>query len=41
MSGTVMQAGKLKDARMPMRYRERVLVSRGGMARAAKSQRRA
>jgi integrase len=35
---SVMQAGRWKDTRMPMRYGERVLASRGGMARAAKSQ---
>jgi integrase len=38
---SVMQAGRWKDTRMPMRYGERVLASRGGMARAAKSQGRA
>jgi hypothetical protein len=30
-----------KDTRMPMRYGERALASRGAMARAAKSQERA
>jgi integrase len=35
---SVMQAGRWKDTRMPMRYGEKVLASRGGMARAAKSQ---
>jgi Phage integrase family len=35
---SVMQAGRWTDTRMPMRYGERVLASRGGMARAAKSQ---
>jgi integrase len=35
---SVMQAGRWKDTRMPMRYGERVLASRGGMARAAKAQ---
>jgi integrase len=38
---SVMQAGRWKDTRMPMRYGERVLASRGGMARAAKAQGRA
>jgi hypothetical protein len=35
---SVMQAGRWADTRMPMRYGERVLASRGAMARAAKSQ---
>ena len=35
---SVMQAGRWKDTRMPMRYGEKVLASRGGMARAAKEQ---
>lgn len=35
---SVMQAGRWTDTRMPMRYGERVLASRGAMARAAKSQ---
>jgi integrase len=35
---SVMQAGRWKDTRMPMRYAERVLAARGGMARAAKAQ---
>jgi integrase len=35
---SVMQAGRWKDTRMPMRYGERVLAARGGMARAAKVQ---
>ncbi len=35
---SVMQAGRWKDTRMPMRYGERVLAKRGGMARAAKEQ---
>jgi integrase len=35
---SVMQAGRWTDTRMPMRYGEKVLASRGGMARAAKSQ---
>jgi integrase len=38
---SVMQAGRWKDTRMPMRYGEKVLASRGGMARAAKAQNRA
>lgn len=38
---SVMQAGRWRDTRMPMRYGENVLASRGGMARAAKSQGRA
>jgi len=38
---SVMQAGRWKDTRMPMRYGEKVLASRGGMARAAKQQGRA
>jgi site-specific recombinase XerD len=37
----VMQAGRWKDTRMPIRYGEKVLASRGGMARAAKRQGRA
>jgi hypothetical protein len=35
---SVMQAGRWKDTRMPMRYAERVLATRGGMAQAAKEQ---
>jgi hypothetical protein len=35
---SVMQTGRSKDTRMPMRYREKVLARRGGMARAAKEQ---
>jgi integrase len=35
---SVMQAGRWRDTRMPMRYGERVLAARGGMARAAKEQ---
>ena len=35
---SVMQAGRWKDTRMPMRYGEKVLAQRGGMARAAKEQ---
>ena len=38
---SVMQAGRWRDTRMPMRYGERVLAGRGAMARAAKSQGRA
>ena len=35
---SVMQARRWADTRMPVRYGERVLASRGAMARAAKSQ---
>jgi site-specific recombinase XerD len=35
---SVMQSGRWKDTRMPMRYAEKVLAKRGGMARAAKAQ---
>jgi integrase len=35
---SVMQAGRWTDTRMPMRYGEKVLAQRGGMARAAKAQ---
>jgi len=35
---SVMQAGRWKDTRMPMRYGEKVLAGRGAMARAAKAQ---
>jgi hypothetical protein len=35
--GSVMQAGRWKSNRMPMRYGEHILAARGGMARAAKS----
>ena len=35
---SVMQAGRWRDTRMPMRYGERVLATRGGRARAAKAQ---
>jgi integrase len=35
---SVMQAGRWRDTRMPMRYGEKVLAGRGAMARAAKSQ---
>jgi integrase len=38
---SVMQAGRWKDTRMPMRYGEKILASRGAMARAAKQQGRA
>jgi hypothetical protein len=38
---SVMQAGRWRDTRMPMRYGEKVLASRGAMARATKSQGRA
>jgi site-specific recombinase XerD len=38
---SVMQAGRWKDTRMPMRYGEKVLASRSAMARAAKYQGRA
>jgi integrase len=38
---SVMQAGRWKDTRMPMRYGEKILAGRGAMARAAKSQGRA
>jgi integrase len=38
---SVMQAGRWRDTRMPMRYGEKILASRGAMARAAKSQGRA
>src|SRR5258707_79186 len=35
---SVMQAGRWKSTRMPMRYGEEVLAARGGMARAAQAQ---
>jgi integrase len=35
---SVMEAGRWKDTRMPMRYGEKVLAQRGGMARAAEVQ---
>lgn len=38
---SVMQAGRWRYTRMPMRYGEKILASRGAMARAAKNQRRA
>lgn len=34
---SVMQAGRWMEMRMPMRYGEKVLAQRGGMARAAKA----
>jgi len=36
--GSIMQAGRWKSSRMPMRYGEEVLAARGGMARAAAAQ---
>jgi hypothetical protein len=35
---SVMQAGRWKSQRMPMRYGEHVMAARGGMATAAKAQ---
>ncbi len=35
---SIMQAGRWRDTRMPMRYGEKVLAGRGAMARAAKAQ---
>jgi len=35
---SVMQSGRWKSSRMPMRYGEHVLAARGGMARAAEKQ---
>ncbi len=35
---SVMQAGRWKSTRMPMRYGEEALAARGGMARAAEAQ---
>jgi len=35
---SVMQAGRWKTNRMPMRYGEHVLAARGGLARAAEAQ---
>jgi integrase/recombinase XerD len=35
---SVMQAGRWKSNRMPMRYGENILAARGGMARAAEVQ---
>ena len=35
---SVMQAGRWKSTRMPMRYGDEVLAGRGGMARAAVAQ---
>jgi len=34
----IMQAGRWKSSRMPMRYGEEILAARGGMARAAAQQ---
>ncbi len=36
--GSIMQAGRWKSSRMPMRYGGEVLAARGGMARAAEAQ---
>jgi site-specific recombinase XerD len=36
--GSVMQAGRWRTSRMPMRYGEHVLAAKGGMARAADAQ---
>jgi hypothetical protein len=38
---SVMQAGRWRDTRMPMRSGEKVLAGRGAMARAAKAEGRA
>jgi hypothetical protein len=35
---SIMQSGRWKSGRMPMRYGEKVLAARGGMARAAVAQ---
>ena len=35
---SIMQSGRWKSSRMPMRYGEEILAARGGMARAAASQ---
>jgi hypothetical protein len=35
---SIMQAGRWKSSRMPMRYGEEILAARGGMARAASAQ---
>ncbi len=35
---SVMQAGRWKSTRMPMRYGEEALAARGGMARPAEAQ---
>ena len=35
---SIMQSGRWKSSRMPMRYGEEILATRGGMARAAASQ---
>jgi hypothetical protein len=37
---SVMQAGRWRSTRMPMRYGDEVLAARGGMARAAAAQER-
>jgi site-specific recombinase XerD len=37
---SVMQAGRWKDTRMPLRYAEQGLAARGGMARAAQAQKK-
>jgi site-specific recombinase XerD len=36
--GSLMQAGRWKDARMPQRYGERIIAKRGAMARMSKEQ---
>jgi hypothetical protein len=35
---SIMQSGRWKSSRMPMRYGEEIIAARGGMARAAASQ---
>jgi hypothetical protein len=35
---SIMQSGRWKSSRMPMRYGEEILAARGGMARAAAQQ---
>jgi hypothetical protein len=35
---SIMQSGRWKSSRMPMRYGEEILAARGGMARAAARQ---
>ena len=35
---SIMQSGRWKSSRMPMRYGEEILAARGGMARAAREQ---
>jgi hypothetical protein len=37
---SIMQSGRWKSSRMPMRYGEEILAARGGMARAAAQQER-